>query len=108
MAGEFKVKKKKLGSYPFFSVIFSITLALFVVGIFGILVLYSGELARLVRENVKVQVYLKNQLEEKAISEIEKQLATSKFILKDSSKNTFIFISKEEADKQQHPRLAPS
>ncbi len=100
MAGEFKVKKKKLGSYPFFSVIFSITLALFVVGIFGILVLYSGELARLVKENIKVQVYLKNQLEEKDIAEIEKQLATSDFILKDSSKNPLVFISKEEAAKQ--------
>ena len=56
MAGEFKVKKKKLGSYPFFSVVFSITLALFVVGLFGVLIIYSGELARIVRENVKVQV----------------------------------------------------
>lgn len=100
MAGEFKVKKKKLGSYPFFSVIFSITLALFVVGMFGILVIYSDELARLVKENVKIQVYLKSQLEEKDIKAIEKQLAASDFIVKDSARNPLLFVSKEEAAKQ--------
>ena len=46
MAAEFKVKKKKLGSYPFFSVVFSISLALFVIGLFGVLIIYSSELAR--------------------------------------------------------------
>jgi cell division transport system permease protein len=100
MAGEYKTRKKKLGSYPFFSVVFSITLALFVVGMFGILVLYSGELARIVRENVKIQVYLKNQIEEKDIKEIEKKLLASDFVQKDSSKNPLIFVSKEEAAKQ--------
>ncbi len=100
MTGEFKVKKKKLGSYPFFSVILSITLALFVVGIFGILVIYSDELSRLVKENVKIQVYLKSQLDEKQIKEIEKQLAQSDFIVKDSTRNPLLFISKDEAAKQ--------
>jgi cell division transport system permease protein len=100
MAGEYKVRKKKLGSYPFFSVVFSITLALFVVGMFGVLVLYSGELARLVKENVKIQVYLKNQLEEKDIKAIENKLLSSDFIQKDPSKDPLIFVSKEQAAKQ--------
>ncbi len=100
MPGEFKVKKKNLGSYPFFSVIFSITLALFVVGMFGILVIYSDELSRIVRENVKIQVYLKSQLEEKDIKTIEKQLLNAAFIVKDSSKSRLLFVSKEEAAKQ--------
>ena len=100
MSTEFKVKKKKLGSYPFISVVFSITLALFVVGLFGILVLYTEELARIVKENVKIQVYLKNQLEEKDIKAIGKQLAESNFILKDSAGKTLLFVSREEAAKQ--------
>jgi cell division transport system permease protein len=100
MAGEFKVKKKKVGSYPFFSVIFSITLALFVIGMFGILVIYSDELARVVKENIKVQVYLKSQLDEKQVKEIEKQLAGADFTLKDPSKKTLLYVSKEEAAKQ--------
>ncbi|MBS1976918.1 MAG: ABC transporter permease [Bacteroidetes bacterium] len=100
MAGEFKVRKKKLGSYPFLSVVLSITLALFVIGVFGLLVIYSEELARIVRENVRIQVYLKNQLDEKDIKAVEKQLATSSFILKDSTKKNLVFVSKEEAAKK--------
>ncbi|MBY0433506.1 MAG: permease-like cell division protein FtsX [Cyclobacteriaceae bacterium] len=100
MAGEYKIKQKKLGSYPFVSVVLSITLALFSVGVFGVLVIYSGELARLVKENVRIQVYLKNQLEEKDVKAIEKQLASANFILKDQSKNPLLFVSKEEAAKQ--------
>ncbi|MDZ4715745.1 MAG: permease-like cell division protein FtsX [Cytophagales bacterium] len=100
MAGEYKVKTKKLGSYPFVSVVFSITLALFVIGLFGILVIYSQELGRLVRENVKIQVYLKSTVQKEDRRVLEKQLTQSDFILKDSSKQTLVFVSKEEAAKQ--------
>ena len=100
MSREYKVRKKKLGSYPFVSVVFSITMALFVVGLFGVLVIYSAELSRLVKENVKIQVYLKNQLGEAEIKSIKKLLTTSDFILKDSSKQTLVFVSREDAAKQ--------
>ncbi len=100
MTREFKVQKKTLGSYPFISVVFSITLALFVVGLFGLLVIYSGELGRLVRENIKIQIYLKNQLEEKDIKAIEKHLLASPYILKDKTKKPLLFVSKEEAATQ--------
>lgn len=100
MAGEFNVKTKKLGSYPFFSVVFSITLALFVIGLFGVLVIYSQELGRVVRENVKIQVYLKSTMQKEDLPAFEKLLAASDFILKDTTKKTLVFISKEEAAKQ--------
>lgn len=100
MNRDFKVRKKKLGSYPFVSVVFSITMALFVVGLFGVLVIYSQELSRVVKENVRVQVFLKNQLTEADLKAIKKQLQNSDFILKDSTRNNLTFISKEEAAKQ--------
>ena len=100
MVGEFKVKKKKVGSYPFVSVVVSITLALFVVGIFGVLVIYSDELSRIAKENVKMQVYLKNQLDEKTVKAIEKKLSDADFILKDKTKKPLQFVSKEEAAAQ--------
>ncbi len=100
MADEFKVKKKKLGSYPFISVVFSITLALFVVGVFGILVIYTDEIGIVVKENVKIQVFLKNQLDEKQIKVVEKQILKMGFAQKDTSKHPVIFVSKEEAGKQ--------
>jgi cell division transport system permease protein len=100
MSQEYKVRKKKLGSYPFVSVVFSITMALFVVGLFGLLVIYSQELSRVVKENVKIQVYLKNQLTDADLKAIRKQLKSSDFINKDTSRQTITFISKEEAAKQ--------
>ncbi|CAN5316167.1 permease-like cell division protein FtsX [soil metagenome] len=100
MAEDFKIKKKKLGSYPFISVVFSITLALFVVGVFGILVIYTDEIGIVVKENVKIQVFLKNQIEEKQVKSIEKQILRMGFSAKDTTKHPIIFISKEEAAKQ--------
>jgi cell division transport system permease protein len=88
--------KKKLGSYPSISVIFSITLALFVLGIFGVLVVYSGELERVVRENFRVQVFLKNDLTDSAKNIIQKHLQKQEFV----NKATLKFISKEEAKKK--------
>ena len=100
MAAAYKTKAKKLGSYPFISVVLSITLALFVIGLFGVLVIYSQELGRLVRENVRIQVYLKSTIQKEELAALEKALMKSDFILKDSTRKRLIFVSKEEAAKQ--------
>jgi cell division transport system permease protein len=97
---KFKVRKKKLGSYPFISVILSVTLALFVIGIFGALIIYSKELERTVRENVRVQVFLKNHISETQRIQIEKRLSAQAFVLKKNNTPQLEFISKEEAAKQ--------
>ncbi len=93
--------RKKLGSYPSFGVVISITLALFASGIFGLLIIYSQELERVVRENIKVQVYLKSNLTETQRAQVEKKLETLPYINKNLvSENPVIFISKEEAAKK--------
>ena len=100
---KFKVRKKKLGSYPYISVVLSITLALFVIGVFGLLMIYSKELERVVLENVKIQVYLKSHITENQKKEIEKSLSIRYFLPKDISDGSakpIQFISKEEAAKQ--------
>ena len=97
---KFKVRKKNLGSYPYLSVVLSITLALFVIGVFGLLVIYSKELERIVRENVKIQVYLKNQTSETQRLQIEKNLSSRYFLLKKPGEKSIQFIPKEEAAKQ--------
>ncbi len=88
--------RKKLGSYPSISVIFSITLALFVMGLFGILIVYSGELERVVRENFHVQVFLKNDLTDSTRAVIKGNLERQQFV----SGGSLIFISKVEAKKK--------
>ncbi len=103
MSGEtvkFKVRKKKLGSYPYISVVLSITLALFVIGVFGLLLIYSKELERIVRENVKIQVYLKNHLTEAQRMQVEKNLSSRYFIPKNKVEKPIQFISRDEAAKQ--------
>lgn len=100
MATESKGRYKKLGSYPFISVVLSITLALFVIGLFGVLVIYSQELGRLVKENVRIQVYLKSTVTEEEREALGKKLRISDFALKDSSAQVLTFISKQTAAKQ--------
>jgi cell division transport system permease protein len=97
---KFKVRKKKLGSYPYISVVLSITLALFVIGVFGVLIIYSGELERTIRDNVKVQVFLKNNLTESQRIQVEKNLSSRYFIPKEKAKGAILFVSKDEAAKE--------
>jgi cell division transport system permease protein len=94
---KFKVRKKKLGSYPFVSTIFSITLALLVTGVFGTLLIYSQELERIVRQNVSIQVYLKSNVNEAQRLQIAKNLSAQNFIPKDKKETNIRFESKEAA-----------
>lgn len=93
-----------MGSYPYISVVLSITLALFVIGVFGLLMIYSKELERVVLENVKIQVYLKSNISEDQKKEIEKILSNHYFTSKNlpaspTPVNSIQFVSKEEAAK---------
>jgi cell division transport system permease protein len=97
---KFKVKKKMLGSYPFFSVIFSITLALFVIGVFGGLIIYSKELERVVRESVKIQVFLNSHVTEAQRLQIQKSLSSRYFVPQQKPESVIQFVSKEEAARQ--------
>lgn len=92
-------KKKRLGSYPFASVTLSISLALFVIGLFGVMVIYAGRLEEVVRQQVRVQVYLKNGLSPVQIGQIEKNLSARDFVEKENPR-PIEFISKEAAARQ--------
>lgn len=92
--------RKKLGSYPSVGVVISITLALFVIGLFGLLIIYSQELERVVRENIKVQVYLSSNLTETQRIQVEKKLEQLPYINKTVTEDAVYFISKEEAAKK--------
>lgn len=97
---KFKIKKKKLGSYPFLSVIFSTTLALFVIGVFGALIIYSKEMERTVRETVNVQVYLHSHVTEAQKLQIQKTLSSRPFLPEGSIQQLIQFESKEQAAKK--------
>ena len=93
-------KKKKLGSYPYWSVVFSITLALFVIGLFGMLLLHANQLKELIRQNVEIQVYLNKFITENERIKINKTLAGKDFVLLVEETPQITYISKEEAAQQ--------
>ncbi|HMG91429.1 MAG TPA: permease-like cell division protein FtsX [Chryseolinea sp.] len=91
--------KKKLGGYPAIGVVFSITLSLIVMGIFGLLVIYSQELEQQVRQNIRVQVYLKSNVTETQRLQIESKLVSQDYVSKENGPGV-VFVSKEDAAKK--------
>lgn len=90
--------KKKLGGYPASGVVISITLALVAVGLFGLLLIYSQQLERQVRQNIRMQVYLKSGLSETQRLEVKTKLTALDYVADDASSMTF--VSREEAAKK--------
>jgi cell division transport system permease protein len=91
-------RKKKLGGYPAVGVVISVTLALFVVGLFGLLVIYSQQLEKQVRENIRLQVYLKSNLTENQRLQIENKLLSQQFTSKEKNR-AVTFVSRDQAAK---------
>src|SRR5262245_14036206 len=96
---EKKSNKKKLGGYPAIGVVISITLSLIVMGIFGLLVIYSQELEHQVRQNIRVQVYLRSNVTENQRLQIENKLASQDYVSKEDGPGV-VFVSKEDAAKK--------
>ncbi len=90
-------RKKQLGNSPNISVVFSTTLALFVIGLFGLLMLHANQLASLVRENIEIQIFLDRNITENEQIKIQKTLATKDYVLLKNGQPRVSFISKEEA-----------
>ena len=93
-------KIKKLGSTPNAIVIISLTIALFLIGLCGLLTLNARKLAEYLKQNVEVQVYLDNDLSTSKLDSIFKMIATRDFVLKNDNSPQINFISKEVAAKQ--------
>lgn len=92
-------RKKKLGGYPATGVVTSITLALLVVGLFGMLLIYSQKLEKQVRQNIRMQVYLKSNVSETQRTEIKNKLLALPYVSKDDNQS-LTFVSREEAAKK--------
>ncbi|PRY12327.1 cell division transport system permease protein [Pontibacter ummariensis] len=100
MAAKIKhVKKKKLGNYPHAMVVFSISLALFVIGLFGLLLIHAGKLSEKVKESIEMQVYLDRNLTEVQLARLQKTFAAKEYIAYQNDTAQVRFISKEEGAK---------
>jgi cell division transport system permease protein len=93
-------RKKKLGSYPTLLVVFSITLALTVIGLFGLLLLHAHKLSQQVRENLEVQVYLERNLPETELLRLQQDLESQPYVAQHDGRPQVRFVSKEEGARQ--------
>lgn len=88
-------RKKKLGGYPATGVVISITLALFVIGLFGLLISFSKQFETAIRENVSFKVYLRSSLSETQRKQVQQNLRAMDFVAALDSPITF--VSREQA-----------
>lgn len=77
--------------------IVSITIALFVIGLFGLLMIHTQKLTRVIQENVAVQVFLTRNVTDAQKNRIERTLGTKDYVLKKDESPQFTFVSKEDA-----------
>lgn len=85
-----KYQKRRLIS-SYFSVVISITLVLFLLGVLGLLVINANKVEKHFKEQIALSIDLKENVKEVEISQLQKRLQLSEFV-----KST-TFVSKEEA-----------
>lgn len=77
------------------NVLISITTALFMLGLCGLLVLQASQLGNLIKEKFEIQVFLKKDITENQQKQVKQALTRQIFVAK-----TVTFISKEKAARQ--------
>ena len=86
-------KRRLITSY--FSVVISISLVLFLLGLLGLLVLNTKKVADHFKEQIALTIYLKDNAKDVEIKQLQKSLALAEYT------KSATFVSKEEA-AQQH------
>src|SRR5690606_28929976 len=90
-------KKTKLGSYKFISVLFSTTLSLFIVGLFGVIVIQAKTLTSIIRENIEIQIFLNTNISEEATKDIKELLESKPYVSQKEEEKIITYISRDEA-----------
>ena len=89
-------KKRKLGSFPYLSVVFSTFLAISVMGVFGLMVVYVKNLSDAIQRNIEIQVFLDRQITQSEIDYVSRTVSQSAFVRSDEGP-AYRYISREEA-----------
>jgi len=88
-----KFQKRRLIS-SYFSVVLSVFLVLFLLGILGFFIINSQKLANNFREKIAMTVFFKNDANDSILKAFEKELKTNEYT------KSFVYVSKEAAAKQ--------
>ncbi|MEI7508128.1 MAG: permease-like cell division protein FtsX [Flavobacterium sp.] len=99
MASNFdKFQKRRLIS-SYFSVVLSVFLVLFLLGLLGLFIINSRRLSDNFKEDIVMTVFFKNEATDSIFKSFESEMKASKFA------KDFKFISKEEAAKEHEKTL---
>jgi len=90
-------KRRLISSY--FSVVISISLVLFLLGLLGLLVLNTKKVADHFKEQIALTIYLKDTAKDVEIEQLKKSLALAEYT------KTSNFISKEEAAEEHSKEI---
>ncbi len=90
-------KRKLISSY--FSVVLSIGLVLFLMGILGMLVLNTKKLADHFKEQIAISVFLKDNAKQVEVDQLQKSLAMADYT------KSATYVSKEEAAEQHSEEI---
>ncbi|WP_158730202.1 MULTISPECIES: ABC transporter permease [unclassified Flavobacterium] len=85
-------KRRLISSY--FSVVLSVFLVLFLLGILGLFIINSKKLANDFKENIAMTVFFKNEANDTFVKQFGTQLKGSPFV------KTYKYVSKEDAAKE--------
>jgi cell division transport system permease protein len=94
MASSFEKYQKRRLISSYFSVVISISLVLFLLGLLGLLVLNTKKVADHFKEKIALTVYLKDTAKEVEITQLKQSLALAEYT------KTAEFISKEQAAEE--------
>ena len=93
-----KYQKRRLIS-SYFSVVISISLVLFLLGLLGMLVLNSKKVADYFKEQIAITIFLKDTAKEVEITQLKQSLALAEYT------KSATYVSKEEAAKEHSETL---
>lgn len=94
MASSFEKYQKRRLISSYFSVVISISLVLFLLGLLGLLVLNTKKVADHFKEKIALTVYLKDTAKEVEITQLKQSLALAEYT------KTAEFVSKEQAAEE--------
>lgn len=92
-------KKKNVGAYPTGRILFSLTLALLLIGACGLLAIQSKRLVTQVRESNEVRAFLDNDLDSTARLSLANTIANEPFVLTNNAASVR-YVSKDAAARE--------
>ena len=92
--------KKKVGAYPSGMILFSLTLALFLIGFCGLLAIQSKRLVTFIRENYEMRVFLDKDLDSTKTKALYRTIAEKPYILKTNGVPQVSLVTKDVAAKE--------